>query len=227
MDLKLGIGIPLVNRLIDREFFLTFSAMEKPPFILYGPQQEVSSFPKDFAVVRNSLVLQALEDDCSHLIMIDTDQTYPIDTIKKLLSHDVDVVGPVIHRRYPPFAPIMLRGEISKYQYVPYDEMYSNELVEVDATGTGCLCFNMDVFKLMQPPWFEIYDAEDGSPVGEDIRFCSKLRSAGFKIFIDTSIDVGHMATFVIDRAFYSLTRKMWPEKTGAEGPKQERTMEK
>jgi hypothetical protein len=52
---------------------------------------------------------QALVKRCTHLLMMDTDQTYPQDTITKLLSHDVTVCGAVIHRRYPPFEPILYR----------------------------------------------------------------------------------------------------------------------
>lgn len=224
--MKLGIGIPHIDRQVDRDFFTSFTAMQKPQFTLYGPTLDVPAFAMDVAKVRNSLVMQALTDDCTHLIMLDTDQTYPQDAIINLLRHDLDIVGPIVHRRYPPFAPIMYRGDIGRYQYVADEEMYCGDLIEVDATGCGCLCFNMDVFKRIPAPWFVFEPTPDGQPVGEDIRFCSMARSAGFKIHIDTSIEVGHLARVSINRAFYTLLKKMMPESCGADG-ENEREKEK
>ncbi len=215
--MKLGIGIPVVNRMIDKDFFLSFAALEKPECIIYAPTQDVYGFAEDIAKVRNGLVHQALMDDCSHLIMMDTDQIYPADTIMKMISHDADVVGALVHRRYPPFAPILYRGELHKYKNVSYEETYSGGLVEVDATGTGCILFNMEVFKAIEPPWFELIPGKDGRPVGEDIRFCTKLRSAGYRIYVDTSVRADHLTTFRVNKNTYDLFRAIHrPTKPGS-----------
>jgi len=83
-------------------------------------------------IIRNNLVVQAINDRCTHLIMMDTDQVYPVDTVTKLMSHDKNAVGTSVHRRYPPFDNIMYRGKLGKYHHVPDDECFSGELVEVD-----------------------------------------------------------------------------------------------
>lgn len=205
----IAIGFPLVDDRIPVQFFTSFACMEKPSeYRLLVPQFPHGPWTGSLADARNSLVQQALDDGCSHLLMLDTDQVYPADTLTRLLTHNVDICGVRVHRRWMPFDPIFLRGEIGKYESVSDDEMYSGDLIQVDATGTGCLLFNMDVFLHVQPPWFE-FSVHEGKPVGEDINFCSKARAAGINIHVDTSIAVGHLATVQIDRFFHQICKKM------------------
>jgi hypothetical protein len=105
-----------------------------------------------------------------------------------------------------PFDPIFMRGDIGKYVSVPDEEMYSGKLIDVDATGTGCLLFDMSVFDQVEMPWFKL-DIQDGKPVGEDIYFCSKARKAGVRISIDTSIEVGHLTTIEVNRWLHQICK--------------------
>jgi len=205
----IAIGFPLVDDRVPVQFFTSFACMEKPseyrfivPYFPHGP------WAGSLADARNSLVQQALDDGCSHLLMLDTDQVYPPETLMRLLSHDVDICGVRVHRRWMPFDPIFLRGDVGRYESVPDDEMYSGDLIPVDATGTGCLLFNMDVFLRIDQPWFE-FGMHEGKPVGEDVNLCSKARAAGIEIYVDTSIEVGHLATVQINRGFHQICKHM------------------
>lgn len=216
-DFKLGIGLPHTDKTVASYFFDSWVAMDKPDFIYMRPPY-TGYIGIDKA--RNALVLDAFTSGCSHLLMMDTDQIYPPDTIPKLLSHGVDVIGGVVHRRYIPFDPIVYRGGIGEYVHVPDNEAYSGKLIEVDATGCGCILYNMEVFTKIQPPWFEIYQLETGKDVGEDIGFCAKLREAGFRIFVDTSIEIEHMSVMGVTRHMYEWYKKVhhfvWKENEGA-----------
>ena len=208
----LAIGFPLVDDRVPVQFFTSFACMEKPEqYTLLVPQFPHGPWTGSIADARNSLVEQALTDGCSHLLMLDTDQRYPADTLIKLLSHDVDICGVRVHRRWMPFDPIFLRGKLGEYESVPEDEMYSGDLIKVDATGTGCLLFDTSVFLKVNGPWFE-FNTIEGKPVGEDINFCSKARDAGISIHIDTSIEVGHLATVEINRFFHQVCKHMKPK---------------
>jgi len=77
------------------------------------------------------------------------------------------------------------------------------------ATGCGCIFFNMDVFYGIPYPWFEVRRFSDGRVVGEDIDFCSKLREIDYKIFVDTSIEIGHLTTMEVTRSFYRLYKEV------------------
>lgn len=201
---KLGIGFPVTDDKVFTSFFVSWTVMDKPDFTILVPR-----FVGPIDAIRNNLVAQALREQCTHLIMMDTDQNYPSDTIPKLLSHNRDVVCGLVHRRYPPFDVIMLRGELGNYHHVPDDECFSGGLVEVDATGCACAMFNTEVFLDISYPWFEQYRMGDGRAVGEDIDFCSKLRKSGHRIFVDTSIIIGHISCLEITREFYLLYKKI------------------
>ena len=201
---KLGIGFPLTDVKVYTSFLTSWTVMEKPDFTLLMPNN-----PGPIDVIRNNLVVQALREDCTQLLMMDTDQNYPYDTIPKLLSHEKDVVAVNVHRRYPPFDTILLRGELGKYHHIPDDECFSGELIEVDATGCGCILYNTDVFLDIPYPWFESYRMRDGRVVGEDIDFCSKIKAAGYNIYADTSISIGHISNIEITREFYMLYKKV------------------
>lgn len=200
-NFRLGLATPLSYDRVPSAFFESFISIDKPPaFFLrssIGPIEEM----------RNNIVKQALDLNLTHLMMFDTDQIYRPDTIRRLLSHKLDIVGCMVCRRYPPFDPLMLRGSISRYQRVETWE--PGELVEVDATGTGCLLFNMKVFRVMPEPWFKFRKAADGSPVSEDIGFCSDLRAAGFRIFVDTGCPAGHLSQMVVVEDTYRLWKRL------------------
>jgi len=160
--------------------------------------------------MRNEIVKSAMASACSHLIMMDADQVYPPETIPRLLSHNLPVVGALVHRRWPPFDPIIYKGEINSY--VGIEEWEKDSLIEVDATGTGCILYSMEVFENTQKPWFQsrsnIVDSAN-HPIGEDIGFCSELRKSGYKIFVDTSITIGHLSEIEITDGTWKLYKKM------------------
>jgi hypothetical protein len=204
---KVAIGFPLVDSTVPVSFFTSFSCMEKPrEYVLLMPQFAHGPFSGNIADARNSLVEQAQMEGAKYLFMLDTDQVYPSNTLMKLMSHEVDVCGVRVHRRWMPFDPIFMRGDIGKYASVPDEEMYSGRLIDVDATGTGCLLFDMSVFDRVSHPWFKL-DIQDGKPVGEDIYFCSKARKAGVRISIDTSIEVGHLTTIEVNRWLHQICK--------------------
>lgn len=203
-NFKLGIGIPNSLLQVYSAFFESFVTMHKPDFELIamhnGPINDL----------RNRIVEQALATGCSHLLMLDVDQSYPIDTVTKLLSRNLPVVHGLVYRRYPPFDNLLYQGEVGKY--VTKTDYTDEDLVEVDATGTGCVLYDCRVFYKVKPPWYEFTlnpDKEKGGMVGEDIGMCVKLKKAGYKIMVDTSIKITHLALFGIDESFSTLYQSL------------------
>jgi hypothetical protein len=58
-------------------------------------------------------------------------------------------------------------------------------------------------------PWFELMPTPKGDQMGEDIAFCSKIRSKGFRIYADTSIEIGHIAEIIINREFHEIWKRL------------------
>ena len=206
----LAIGIPCSFPSVPPSFFYSFVLMEKPDFtLIHADNGHIED-------LRNNIVQSALDMGATRLLMCDTDQIYHPKTVTRLLSHNLPVVGAVVHRRYPPFDSLMMRkvkitegpleGIVS---YVPIEDYEDNRLYEVDATGTGCNMYDMDIFRKIPYPWFECGTNPDGSPIGEDFMFCQKLQYAGYKIFVDTSIPAAHITTMAVTKATAKLYSAM------------------
>jgi hypothetical protein len=188
--------------------------MERPDFLYLRPRMPCA--PKIDAI-RNSLAMQALEADCTHLLMMDTDQKYPVDTVTRLLEHvrnGHEIVGAKVHRRYPPFDPLLLKRDPERqhgYNAIPASEWNVNGggLIEVDATGTGCILIATEVFDVLEYPWFQerekILDGNKSITIGEDIGFCETAKDAGYRIVVDTTIKIGHIADLMVTEETHFL----------------------
>jgi len=206
---RLGIALPLVDDRVPTQFLDSWTLMEKPEYTYIRPD-----FPGYIAAVRNNLVEYAIQAGCSHLLMMDTDQIYPSDTIMKLIEHDLPIVGAKVHRRYPPFDPIMYKWdrEIGRYFMLP-EEIWKNEsLPEVDVVGTGCILVDIKVFMDLEYPWFkhESVSLKSGQKaVGEDVYFCRKAKEAGYQIFADTTIKIDHLGLLSINEETYEVYKML------------------
>lgn len=206
-NFKLAIGIPLNFPWVPSSFFHSFIQMDRPDFTYI---YEDSSGP--IHALRNNIVEKAIQSGATKLLMCDVDQVYHPDTVTKLLSHNLPIVGALVHRRYPPFDSLMMRKikvDESTDRYDSIDEWEDGELIEVDATGAGCIMYDMAVFRKMPNPWFKSRYNPDGSPIGEDFGFCEDLKMAGYRIFVDTSVPAGHLANMIINTATNRLYRAM------------------
>ena len=72
---------------------------------------------------------------------------------------------------------------------------------EVDGAGLGFMCIKSGVFETIERPWFEhisvtkpISDTEFiVEMLSEDISFIRKVKNAGFKVYADPAVKVGHV----------------------------------
>ena len=63
-----------------------------------------------------------------------------------------------------------------------------DQLVECDAVGFGAALIKIDVIKRMQRPYFM-----STTSAGEDVYFCKRAKEIGAKVFMDTSVKLGHI----------------------------------
>lgn len=206
-NFRLAVMVPLSFPLVHASFFHSFVLMEKPDFIY------IHADNGPIHALRNNCIERALHEGCTHGIFMDTDQVYHPLTISRLLSHKLPVVGALVHRRYPPFDSLMLKlVEIDEKTngYESIDDWEDDSLVEIDAMGGGCTLFDMEVFRNMPYPWYrDDKPHEGGPPIGEDIGLCQDLKAAGYRLFVDTSVPAGHLATMIVDRKTNLLYRAM------------------
>lgn len=205
---KIGLGIPCNFPMVHTAVMDSLMLLEAVPNVPFVYIRANNGYIDG---LRNQLVMKALDANCSHLLMLDADMLYPNDTIIKLYSHNLPVVSGLIWKRYPPFDALMYKGDLNNWNRI--EEWNDGELVEIDATGTGCIMYNCEVFRKIKPPWFEFTenpDKQSGGTVGEDIGFCLKLREAGYKMYTDTSIKTAHLTTFSVNESAHKLFMKLY-----------------
>jgi hypothetical protein len=207
-NLKLGIGVPLTFPFVYAPFFDSF-VLAVATAVGHGMDvQFIRHGNGPLEELRNEITKSAKIVGCSHLIQVDADMTYPPDCFVKLAEQvtiERPVVGALTFRRYPPFTPLLMRGSINGYEQV--DEWEEDKLIEVDATGTGCLCLHMSVFDKVKYPWFKFERLPDNKVIGEDIGFCADLRKVGIPIYVDPKIKTGHLSIMEISEEFYKWYR--------------------
>lgn len=150
------------------------------------------------AKARNLIIEAALEHDCTHILILDDDMVIPPDTLKRLLARDLDIVSAYyLMRNYPHQGIIFDKAEPDGkcYWYEVRDD--ETDLVEVVATGFGCVLIKIDVFHKLKQPWVRLGEIESDGWC-DDIGFFKRVREAGIKIFIDMACPVGHIANMSI-----------------------------
>jgi len=151
---------------------------------------------------RNTIVEAALTIGADYLLFLDDDQVFSwketlewsqYDFLKKLLDHKKDIVGCLYFHRGGEYKPVLMKEfDKGKYTFLN-DSDIKHELQEVDVQGGGVMLIDMKIFDKILPPYFEPEMQTEGENFGTDIQLCRKAKAAGFKVWCDTSIVVGHM----------------------------------
>lgn len=138
--------------------------------------------------VRN-LIASRVVEGYDYLFAVDHDVVFTPDTLERLLAHKRDVVCGVYRQRVE-------REFIEVYDLdlkrTSMDRL--DGLTEVGACGFGCVLVDARVFREVGYPQFEYHHALDhADTLSEDVDFCMKARSKGFRVWCDPSIRCGHI----------------------------------
>ena len=175
---------------------------------------------------RNMVVKTFLETtEAAWLLMIDSDERLSIDAFLKLVDAAHDKDRPIVSGLV--FAAFFddedgLRPVPTIYRMDPergleaIDAYPENQLIEVDAIGTGCILIHRSVLLEMQKQatpnqgknwaWF-VEGAIEGTYFGEDLLFSKRLKSMGFKIHAHTGAILPHHKQFWLDERHHAPMR--------------------
>ena len=146
--------------------------------------------------LRNQCVEGAKGYGSKWLMFIDADMVFPDDGIMRLIEHDVDIVGGTYFGKgesHNLMASVSSKDEF----YKPIEEWEEGQLMPVTTLGTGFMLIKMHVFDKIKEPYFNFGANKRGGVVGEDYTFCEKARLAGFKVFLDTGLLLGHVGEYI------------------------------
>jgi hypothetical protein len=162
------------------------------------PEGSRTIFAMGTSIVANlNDALRQLRDDDEWVWIVGDDHIFQPDTLTRLLDRAVEMIAPLCTRRGPPF-PLVHFGDqiwegspyrrVLQYDYLPDDD----EPLEVQATGSLPLIRRI-VLDAVGDPWFE----NSPGKMDEEFDFCAKVRSAGFPIWVDPAVQVGHIGEIV------------------------------
>lgn len=161
----------------------------------------------DWCGARNALCQMVLDEGYDYLWFMDDDHAFAPSMLTKLLAHEEALVTPICLTRVHPFAPVQYVEKVGEAQYLPIalSGAETKGLVEIQAGGCAGMLIRRDVIeetaKLTHMvgirggekiPWFEYTDRS------EDIVFCEKAKRAGFKLYADLEVTLGHITTAVV-----------------------------
>ena len=219
---KLAIGYPWVS-----QFMWTFFA--ENAMNLQRPANSRWFRGRGWCPARRHINIceQAVEWGASHILILGADQVHPEDMIPRLIKRveedDCEVItalvparGNVVSMEMKPFQPMAWRWKVNfkPREYRSYDldrdmldviDPKNGDLQQVDFIGSGVLMFPVDDLLMMKKPWFyEEFDPERYMrKASMDTRFVGKLKMvSGARVWVDTTIQVGHINPFVIDRSY-------------------------
>jgi tRNA A58 N-methylase Trm61 len=161
--------------------------------------------------LRNEAVRIAKARNCTHILFLDADMTWPSDVLMQMLAHhDKGIVSGLYFLKTWPHWPVALkRGRVNPdnlgadYDY-DKDGVFVDGLVPQQLIGMGCTLIPMSVFDAMPAPWFEYrQDPADAWTVTEDVPFCQKALALGVPIAVDMRVKCGHISQHPITQPWY------------------------
>lgn len=153
--------------------------------------------------LRQHLLETAIVKGATHALFLDSDMTFPSNSVHRLARHRKAIVG----------CNYACRGQLP-IEHTAAVRSDDGTLVppagtgvqEVEVLATGVMLIDLTILQKMAKPWFLfVYDETTRTPirqgqhwVSEDWYFCLKAREAGYKTYVDNDLsrEIGHVGQF-------------------------------
>lgn len=144
----------------------------------------------------------------THIMWIDDDIIFKREHFESLLKHDLDVIsGIYMMKGNKYFATVEKWDEEyfkkhGAFQFLTEKDIQGHKgIMKVDYTGFGFILIKRHVHEALKYPWFrpvwhQIGICKDFS--SEDSSICKLIKDAGFQIYVDPQIRVGHEKEVVL-----------------------------
>lgn len=141
---------------------------------------------------RSRVIESALKNGATHILMLDSDMTYPGDLVHRLIAHGRPFVACNATTRR---APIHWVAKDKAGHRM--DSSNSKGLEAASVVGAAVCLIERRVFEAIPLPKFDFEYTEKGWN-GEDVYFSRRAIEAGFRPMIDhdASREIGHVGTY-------------------------------
>jgi GT2 family glycosyltransferase len=180
--------------------------------VIYDETQEEKNMDRLISS-RNKILDYAIQHNYDYLLMMDSDVLVPSNILKKLLSHQKDVVSglyfnyskdgkqalPVCYRKleekyYPAYEKFFPNANMKMFsRQMSIEEAKSQDLFEVSVPSPGCLLLSKKAFSSGARYGVVQRFEKEFKNTTDDIKFFKELRESKFDIYCDTSVLCAHM----------------------------------
>lgn len=154
-------------------------------------------------IARETAAKNCLDLGYEWLFFIDSDMTFPHDTLKRLLAHNLPIVSGLAFKRQWPTRPTIYLADENMDEIRNLVEW--EPLQKIDAAGCACLLIRREVFEKIPQPWFGL--SEWGA--AEDISFFARVKKAGIPVYADTTIPIGHVGQYEFGLEDFERAKKL------------------
>jgi hypothetical protein len=165
----------------------------------------LSNFTENGKIENNKIPVDIFNNEleCNKIIFIDSDIVWTKEDLKKIIESDKDfIVGTYVLTDTVNSSVREINSEV----FMTVNELKNKkEIFEIHSSGLGFMSCSFNAIKNIKYPWFDVEETivSEGNKkyqktIGEDIYFFNKIKNAGYKIFADPSIKVGHIKTNIL-----------------------------
>jgi hypothetical protein len=199
---KVLIGYPLYGRQVYAGFAHSLHRLQIPPLTDVTPQEGHTT-----ASCRNALCHAAITGGYTHVFMLDTDMTYPDETLITMLADDNPVECCFAVARRPPHFPVFGEEGEERYTYLSQWPTESGKrmgkvllgAIPTAIVGGAGLLIKTEILSKLPSPWFSHEQKlTNGDDVGEDAYFSQKCRDNDIPLFCRTDVLCGHTAEVIL-----------------------------
>lgn len=156
----------------------------------------------------------ALDHGFDWLVQLDDDATFPVDLIRRLLSHQKDVICALAYQRKPPHLTCAFEIGTDGQMGIPLEGIEHTGLRRVDVSGFHCSLLRTSVIQRLRDglkdvegkvlvPGTRQYFGGFENKLGEDFAFCLNLKKLGIPMYVDTEVISGHIGQAIhVDEAY-------------------------
>ena len=176
------------------DFYDYVNMLEKPnnSILMYCHDRSPAS-------ARNVIFQQAIDNNCTHVLLIDDDMAFRSNALTQLLEHDLDIVSGLYFARAYPHKPLIfdLADEKGACAYVNMCQVNGDRLKPIVAAGFGFCLLKVSAIQRIEKPWVRLGEL-DPEQWCDDIGFFNRARKAGIQSYCDMECRVGHIGTMIV-----------------------------
>ncbi len=182
------IATPMSWEFVGKETWDSFDALNIWP----GCGRVKNSASGALFALRNEAVSLMQTGGFEGVLFVDADMVFRQDALERITSHGQPIVSGICRQRRRPFRACMymeFAGGLTPIE----PRACVGDLFPVDAVGGAFLYVEAKVFEALEKPY--CLQLENRS---EDMYFCRKARAAGWPIYVDLKLKIGHRARAIV-----------------------------